>query len=220
MSEWLAAVEYRERWGEESPVNIFYLDHDPAVAARYHCDKHVVKMVTETAQLLSTVWQVVQPELVTVEWNLDSAYEGNLVGPPSDELSVWHAHLGRQRIYKKTHVNHPCALWAGANTGNYEWLWRLGVELAYEYQHRYKRQHATLSVLYTLECPPPKLPEGEQTQPPPVMPEELTVSAGEEYDTVASYRNLYVEAKQWLLAWTRRAPPEWLERRGERWALR
>lgn len=35
-------------------MNIFVLDYDPAVAARYHCDKHVVKMITETAQLLST----------------------------------------------------------------------------------------------------------------------------------------------------------------------
>lgn len=35
-------------------MNIFYLDNDPAKAAEYHCDKHVVKMILETAQLLST----------------------------------------------------------------------------------------------------------------------------------------------------------------------
>lgn len=35
-------------------MNIFYLDHDPAVAARYHCDKHVIKMILESAQLLCT----------------------------------------------------------------------------------------------------------------------------------------------------------------------
>lgn len=35
-------------------MNIFYLDKDPRIAASYHCDKHVVKMVSETAQLLST----------------------------------------------------------------------------------------------------------------------------------------------------------------------
>jgi hypothetical protein len=34
-------------------VNIFVLDADPQKAAQYHCDKHVVKMVLETAQLLS-----------------------------------------------------------------------------------------------------------------------------------------------------------------------
>jgi hypothetical protein len=35
-------------------MNIFVLDRDPLVAARYHCDKHVPKMVLETAQMLCT----------------------------------------------------------------------------------------------------------------------------------------------------------------------
>lgn len=36
-------------------MNIFVLDLDPYKAAQYHCDKHVVKMVLETAQILSTI---------------------------------------------------------------------------------------------------------------------------------------------------------------------
>lgn len=35
-------------------MNIFVLDRDPIQAAQWHCDAHVVKMVLETAQLLST----------------------------------------------------------------------------------------------------------------------------------------------------------------------
>lgn len=35
-------------------MNIFVLDQNPRLAARYHCDKHVVKMCLEYAQLLST----------------------------------------------------------------------------------------------------------------------------------------------------------------------
>ena len=35
-------------------MNIFFLDKDPVKAARMQCDKHVVKMVLETAQMLST----------------------------------------------------------------------------------------------------------------------------------------------------------------------
>ncbi len=39
-------------------MNIFILDLDPAAAARALCDRHVVKMVLETAQILSTVsWE-------------------------------------------------------------------------------------------------------------------------------------------------------------------
>ena len=36
-------------------MNIFFLDKNPIKAARKQCDKHVVKMVLETAQMLSTV---------------------------------------------------------------------------------------------------------------------------------------------------------------------
>jgi hypothetical protein len=35
-------------------MNIFFLDADPKQAAQMQCDKHVVKMVLETAQMLST----------------------------------------------------------------------------------------------------------------------------------------------------------------------
>lgn len=37
-------------------MNIFVLDYDPAEAAKYHCDKHVVKMCLETAQLLCNAY--------------------------------------------------------------------------------------------------------------------------------------------------------------------
>jgi hypothetical protein len=39
-------------------MNIFYLDEDPKICAQYHCDKHVVKMIIEYAQLLSTAHRV------------------------------------------------------------------------------------------------------------------------------------------------------------------
>jgi hypothetical protein len=35
-------------------MNIFVLDTNPKLAAKYHCDKHVVKMIVETCQMLST----------------------------------------------------------------------------------------------------------------------------------------------------------------------
>lgn len=36
-------------------MNIFVLDTDPKVCAQYHCDKHVIKMILESAQILCTV---------------------------------------------------------------------------------------------------------------------------------------------------------------------
>jgi len=35
-------------------MNIFVLHRDPVICAQYHCDKHIVKMVLETAQILCT----------------------------------------------------------------------------------------------------------------------------------------------------------------------
>ena len=35
-------------------MNIFFLDDDPKLSAQMQCDKHVVKMILETAQMLST----------------------------------------------------------------------------------------------------------------------------------------------------------------------
>lgn len=36
-------------------MNIFILDKEPNKCAKYHCDKHVIKMLLEAAQMLSTV---------------------------------------------------------------------------------------------------------------------------------------------------------------------
>ena len=44
-------------------MNIFYLHEDPIQNAKWHVDKHVVKMVTEYAQLLSTAHRVLDGEM-------------------------------------------------------------------------------------------------------------------------------------------------------------
>ena len=36
-------------------MNIFYLNNNPTICAEMYCDKHVVKMILETAQILCTV---------------------------------------------------------------------------------------------------------------------------------------------------------------------
>lgn len=47
-------------------MNIFYLHSLPNIAAKYHCDKHVVSQIKECAQMLCTVHQIIdgkQPDL-------------------------------------------------------------------------------------------------------------------------------------------------------------
>jgi hypothetical protein len=42
-------------------MNIFVLDRNPERAAHDHCDKHVVKMILESGQLLATVHHLTRP---------------------------------------------------------------------------------------------------------------------------------------------------------------
>ena len=60
-------------------MNIFYLDHDPQIASKYHCNKHVVKMILETAQMLSTCHHVYGTDV-------DGLYKPTHKNHPS---SVW-----------------------------------------------------------------------------------------------------------------------------------
>ena len=39
-------------------MNIFVLDENPWAAARMHCDKHVPKIIVESAQMLSTAHRI------------------------------------------------------------------------------------------------------------------------------------------------------------------
>ena len=43
-------------------MNIFHLDNDPIKAAQMMCDKHIVKMIVEYAQLMSTAHRVLDGE--------------------------------------------------------------------------------------------------------------------------------------------------------------
>lgn len=51
-------------------------------------------------------------------------------------------------LYAPTHVNHPCNIWARISKENYQWLWEFGLALCDEYEQRYKKIHASKTILY------------------------------------------------------------------------
>ena len=59
-------------------MNIFYVDHDPVKCAEYHVDRHVVKMIVEYAQLMSTAHRILD--------NNDNVYQATHVNHPS---TIW-----------------------------------------------------------------------------------------------------------------------------------
>lgn len=157
-------------------MNIFYFSKNPRECAEQHCDKHVVKMIVEYAQLLSTAHHVLDGETA-------------ICG-----------------IYKKTHMNHPCARWARESDGNYLWLYALLSNLLDVYSQRYNREHATAKLLPCLRHLPKNIPKDFFHPPPICMPDECKVFG----DPIQSYQNYYNLHKAHFARWGNdRAAPGW-----------
>lgn len=177
-------------------MNIFYLHNDPKTCAQQHVDKHVVKMILEYAQLLSTAHRV-----------LDGVISTRLSKSGRKQK---HYSLGDSRdaaLYSATHINHPSAKWARHAEQNYRWLFNLWCELLDEYTYRYGKQHASSRLLSFLSAPPKNIDMHERFSPPwRAMPDEFKVDG----DTLQSYRNYYNGAKSNMFSWKNRPTPEWI----------
>jgi len=170
-------------------MNIFYLSTNADECARYHCDKHVVKMILETAQMLSTAHRVLD----------------------GDELA------DEKKLYKKVHVNHPSTKWVRKSYANYLWAYDLLYSLCKEYTFRYNKYHKVQrSGLLTMLMAVPDafgtdhwkfhILVDSHTAPPMCMPDQYKV----EGDPVAAYRRYYKGEKAYFARWDRgRASPEW-----------
>ena len=77
-------------------MNIFFLHKDPSRAAKAQCDKHVVKMILETAQMLSTAarrngfdigYKAAYPSHPMTKWVGDNNYNFSWALEHAQELS-------------------------------------------------------------------------------------------------------------------------------------
>jgi hypothetical protein len=161
-------------------MNIFFLDENPTLSAKYHVDKHVVKMILETAQLLCGVHHMT--DQVTTKYR-----------PSNDQVP-----------YKLSHKNHPCAIWARESLSNYLYLCELGLELGKEYTYRYGKRHKSIEVIEWCIVNKPNIPDIGFTTPARAMPDEFKVDS-----VVESYRNYYMGAKSDLASWKNREKPFW-----------
>jgi hypothetical protein len=99
-------------------MNIFAVNNDPIKAAQDLCDKHVVKMIVEGCQMLSTNHRICGSHVIYAPVNL----------------------------YKASFANHPCTIWARSSYENCEWLARHTYELCVEYTMRYDKIHSCQSM--------------------------------------------------------------------------
>ena len=126
-------------------MNIFYLDKCPVKAAKYQYNKHVVKMILESAQMLCAAHHV-----------LDNRTR-DLSGIP----------------YRVTHINHPSTIWTRLDRYNYMWLYDHMIALGDEYTRRYGKKHLSITKCWwPLSRTPSGIPEKGFTQPPQAMPDE------------------------------------------------
>ena len=177
-------------------MNIFYLSNDPVEAAQAHLDKHVVKMILEYAQLLSTAHRIIDGS------------ERVVLSNSGRKKKVWELNDQRDELlYSATHINHPSAIWARSSSCNYEWLYRLFCATCDEYTHRYGKVHLTDSKLRdVLKQHPKRIGKSKAwVGPTPAMPDECKVAG----DPLASYKRYYIDKKADMAKWTNREPPEW-----------
>lgn len=124
-------------------MNIFFLSWIPQEAARLHCDKHVVKMILESVQLLYSAHWMLNPENLPLN------------------------------AYKLAHKNHPCSIWVRHSLNNYLWLSSLTWWLCKEYTYRYDNVHKSEEHLKWLLLNPPKsIPDVPMSLPAQAMPDE------------------------------------------------
>ena len=89
-------------------MNIFYLHRDPVKAAVVQYNKHVVKMILESAQMLCTAH--------------------HCYGDAEQKYNI---------PYRQAHLNHPSTIWARRSRTTYMWLYDHMIALGKEYTKRY-----------------------------------------------------------------------------------
>jgi len=163
-------------------MNIFAVNNDPSLAACDLPDKLVVKMPTESIQLL-TPWA----------WNTHGIY---IQKPDGNTYGI------------KGFAHHPCAKWLYESPANVSWLYHHAHAMSEEYTRRYNKQHG---VWYALEQISnlinqhyPDVNWEDHTEFVQAMPEEFKTPG----DGITAYRN-YINGYKGYAEWRYSEKPNW-----------
>ena len=160
-------------------MNIFVLDNDPKIAATMMCDKHIPKMVLESAQMMA---QALRRHGAT-----DEQMPLTKSGTP----------------YKGGHPHHPGTVWAGDSWHNFDWLANHAIGLLGEYYMRFGKEHACSEPIGQMNGMSWRLPNGRLTPFAQAMPDEF-----KQEDAVKAYRRYY-HSKQFAKWEKGTPAPDW-----------
>lgn len=174
-------------------MNIFYLHKDPIQCSIWHIDKHVVKMITEYAQLLCTTHRV-----------LDG--KEKIVQSTKNKVKRYVLNDERENIlFKSCHINHPSNIWTRMDKNNYLWLFELYKCLHNEFIYRYDHNHESYTKLHEiLKNPPDNIKNIKFSEPLLAMPDKYKLK-----DHIESYRLFYINDKKDFASWKKRERPYW-----------
>ena len=178
-------------------MNIFALSKDPREAAQQMIDKHIVKMPTESCQMLHTN---------SLYFLFVSAHGRE---PTLKELKEFHRESHFQYLMKPAMLNHPSTIWARQNKANYMWLYDHAIALCKEYTFRYGKVHGTESRI--LDSFTFSYEEDDLTPVSIAMADEYRLpQKTHSWDFVIdSYRHYYLEGKWEFAFWKKNRRPDW-----------
>ena len=180
-------------------MNIFVLDKNPTIAAQMLCDKHIPKMIVESAQMLSTAHRL-----------LDGTPEKRRSKSGKTIQTYYSFGDVRDKLYYlAVHKYHPCTTWTMESEDNYRWHYCHFTAMAEEYEYRRGKIHKTWDLLGMLLAAPPKnIPAGPLTEFAQAMSHYPDCKVPG--NAVKAYRNYYHAAKPFAKwEWRRQAPDWW-----------
>lgn len=181
-------------------MNIFVLDEDPYLSAKMHCDKHVLKMLIEHAQMMasayySTIGISRKKEIPKRQREVDSLFRGWPRKNPN----------GSDWPYGITHINHPCTIWTRESIQNFNWLWECSNHLCDVFQQRWRKKHSIKAIMQWMKQNPPDLPTSKQTPFAQVFPD-----CYQQYGPILGYRRYYAMKTTYMaLKWDYSPQPDW-----------
>ena len=173
-------------------MNIFVLNDNPILAAINLCDKHIPKMIVESAQMVSTAHRVLDGTMYIAytknkrkikRWSLESDTDFNT-----------------PRLYKAAMVNHPCTVWTRDSSDNYMWLCVHALQMISEFKLRFSNTHKSEAILlWCMNNKPKNILDGKLTPFAQAMPDYCKI----EKDPVLAYRNYYINEKSNIAYWNK-----------------